>query len=395
LLLLATLQKRNHLEQPLNVFALDVETTISSKGDPFDTRNSMVLGAIGTDTSYNRFLIASDLQQQLSRAKMVILFNAKFDLHWIRNLGCSFSIRLPIWDCQLAEFILSNQRWKYPSLDEACSRRLLPRKLDVVKSEYWDRGLDTTSVPFEVLDEYLKQDISCTYLLYLAQLTEFKKPEHRDKYKIFRMQCYDLLVLEEMEYNGFLFDCKGARDEAIHLETECNKLDNLILTEFPNVPINLASPDHISCMLYGGSIVTQVPIPIGVFKTGSRTGQIKYKNVDQIYTLPRLVEPLKGSALAKEGYYGTSEDVLRNLKSIGQVTKIIYYLLERRGIEKLRGTYYNGIPDLIDTHHWGDSIVHGQFNQCVTSTGRLSATKPNQQNMPGGCKRYCISRYND
>lgn len=377
----------------MNIFAIDVETSISNKGDAFDTTNRFVLGAWGTDVQCNRFLDADTVQQQLSRAQMVILFNAKFDLHWLRRIGCTYSIRLPIWDCQLAEFILSNQKWKYPSLDEACERRGLPRKLDVVKSEYWEKGIDTDEIPYEVLDEYLKQDISCTYLLYLEQLKEFKKPENHGKYRLFRMQCYDLLVLEEMEYNGFLFDCQGARDEAVRLETECNKLDNLILTEFPNVPINLASPDHISSMLYGGSIVTQVPIPIGVFKTGMRAGQVKTKLVDQVYTLPRLVEPLKGSELAKEGYYGTSEDVLRNLKGSGKVGKIIENLLNRRGIEKLRGTYYNGIPDLIEQHHWADSIVHGQFNQCVTSTGRLSATKPNQQNLPSGCKKFCLSRY--
>lgn len=376
----------------MTIFSLDVETTTSNKGDPFDTTNRLVLGAIGTDTDYSIFSNI-DLQSRITSAKMVILFNAKFDLHWIRNIGINFSIHLPIWDCQLAEFILSNQKWKYPSLDEACERRGLPRKIDVVKSEYWEKGIDTDAIPFDVLDEYLKQDISCTYLLYKTQLEEFKKPEHRDKYKLFRMQCYDLLVLEEMEYNGFLFDCEAARAEAYRLEADCAALDRTILDEYPNVPINLASPDHISCMLYGGSIITQVPIPIGTFKTGARAGQVKYKNIDQSYDLPRIVEPLKGSELAKEGYYGTSEDVLRNLKGTGQVTKIISHLLERRGIEKLRGTYYNGIPDLIQHHNWRDSIVHGQFNQCVVTTSRLSATKPNQQNMPSGCKRFCVSRY--
>ena len=377
----------------MSIFSLDVETTTSNKGDPFDTTNRFVLGAWGTDVQCNRFLDADTVQQQLSRAQMVILFNAKFDLHWLRRIGCTYSIRLPIWDCQLAEFILSNQKWKYPSLDEACERRGLPRKLDVVKSEYWEKGIDTDAIPFEVLDEYLQQDISCTYLLYKAQLDEFKKPEHKDKYKLFRMQCYDLLVLEEMEYNGFLFDCEAARAEAFRLETDCAALDRAILDEYPDVPINLASPDHISCMLYGGSIVTQIPIPIGVYKTGARAGQVKYKNIDQSYDLPRIVEPLKGSELAKEGYYGTSEDVLRNLKGTGKVGRIIENLLNRRGIEKLRGTYYNGIPDLIGLHNWADSIVHGQFNQCVVTTSRLSATKPNQQNLPSGCKLFCISRY--
>ena len=106
-----------------------------------------------------------------------------------------------------------------------------------------------------------------------------------------------------------------------------------------------------------------------------------------------MIEPLKGSELAKEGYYSTNEDVLRSLKANAKGKKIIDALLERRGLEKLRGTYYDGIPNLLAEHDWQDSIVHGAFNQCVTITGRLSGTKPNQQNLPGDCKRFCISRY--
>ena len=43
---------------------------------------------------------------------------------------------------------------------------------------------------------------------------EFKKPEHKGKYNLFRMQCYDLLALEDMEYNGFLFDVENAKKKS-------------------------------------------------------------------------------------------------------------------------------------------------------------------------------------
>jgi len=379
----------------VNIFSLDVETTTFQKGDPFASCNSMVLGAIGTDKLYTPFNTSATrgVQRSLDGAQLVVLFNAKFDLHWCRRVGLHFGVRLPIWDCQLAEFILSNQQWKYPSLDEACERRGLPRKLDIVKTEYWEKGIDTPNIPHEILDEYLHQDISCTYQLYLAQLAAFKTPEHAGKYKLFRLCCYDLMVLQEMEYNGFLFACEEAKAESVRLEKESTKFDAIIYREFPDIPINLGSPNHISCMLYGGEITATSKVPIGVFKTGARAGQPKFQNVDLIYKLERLVEPLKGSALAKEGYYGTSEDILKSLKGSGKVNRIISALLDRRGIEKLRGTYYDGIPKLIEEHSWPNSTVHGQFNQCVAVTGRLSSTKPNQQNLPGGCKKFCRSRY--
>ena len=116
--------------------------------------------------------------------KRQILFNGKFDLHWCNNIGIHFNVRQPIWDCQLAEFILSNQRWKYPSLDEACEKRGIGKKIDTIKLKYWNNNIDTDMIPPAELEEYLQQDVSLTYKLYLAQLAEFKKPEHASKYKL-------------------------------------------------------------------------------------------------------------------------------------------------------------------------------------------------------------------
>lgn len=379
----------------MKTFALDVETTIYNKGDPFDQRNKLVLGGWGTTSSCVYFDNDKDqsITQLLAGASLVIGFNFKFDLHWLRNIGVTIPIRLPVWDCQLAEFILSNQTWKYPSLEESCTKRGLGHKIDVVKSKYWNNGIDTDCIPHEELAEYLKQDISLTFALYEAQKVEFKKPEHAGKYNLFRLQCYDLLVLQAMEYNGYKFDQQGAANASKLLTEECLALDRSILNEFPDIPINLASPDHISCMLYGGTITDEVYVPIGTYKTGTRAGEVKLRKFPKEYVMPRLIEPDKKTALAKEGYYGTSEDVLRNLESTGRVKKIIDNILTRRGIAKLQGTYYNGIPKLIESHCWKDSIVHGQLNQCVAKSSRLTATKPNQQNMPSGCKQYCVSRY--
>lgn len=379
----------------MSVFALDVETTTSNKGNPFDETNSIVLGAYGTDTIYSRFRSddVSSVQKELDTAKMVLLFNGKFDLHWLRRYGCIINPRLPIWDCQLAEFILSNQKNAYPSLEETAQKYGVGHKLDIVKTEYWDKGIDTDKIPFDILDEYLKQDIAVTYKVYLAQLEEFKKPEHVSKYNLFRMQCYDLLVLEDMEYNGFLFDVENAKKKGSLLETRRKEIEDAILSNYPDIPINLSSGDHVSCMLYGGTIVQEYKLPIGVYKSGTKVGQTRYRNEYQAYTLPRLIEPLPKSELAKEGYFSTDESTLKNLKPDKQVKKIIDLLLERRGLEKLRGTYYDGIPKMINEKHWANNIVHGNLNQCVARTSRLSATAPNQQNMPPDCKRLCITRY--
>lgn len=373
----------------MNILALDCETTTSNNGDPFDTRNHFVLGGYTDGTNYTYF----NRNIHIPCIDTLVLFNAKFDLHWLRNLGIVIPTETFIWDCQLAEYILSNQQWRYPSLDEACERRGLGKKIDVVKEQYWNKGIDTSNIPIEILTEYLQQDLNLTYKLYEAQIAAFHTAEHRDKYRLFRLHCRDLVVLEEMEYNGYKYDCKGSLDAAKLLEEKSLLINESILSKLDNVPVNLSSPNHISCLLYGGDITEKTHVPVGVYKTGNKVGHTRYKIVESTYKLPKLIEPLKGTELAKEGYYKTDEDTLINLRATGRTKEIIDALLERRGIEKLRGTYYEGLPKLIEEHSWANSLIHGSLNQCVTVTGRLSATKPNQQNMTKEVKNFCISRY--
>ena len=207
------------------------------------------------------------------------------------------------------------------------------------------------------------------------------------------MQCYDLLALEDMEYNGFLFDVENAKKKSDILNQQREEIERELLGLFPDIPINIGSGDHVSCMLYGGTITEEYRIPIGEYKTGAKVGQTRFKLAYQEYILPRIVEPLPNSNLSKEGYFATDEPTLKNLKPDKKVKRIIDLLLERRGLEKLRGTYYDGIPKMIEEKCWTGNIVHGNLNQCVARTSRLSATQPNQQNMPGDCKRLCITRY--
>ena len=98
-----------------------------------------------------------------------------------------------------------------------------------------------------------------------------------------------------MEYNGLKLDvdaCQKADDETqIKIKEKEKQLFGLF-PHFNNVPINLNSNDHKSCMLYGGTIIETMPVPIGVFKTGARAGQVKYKNTEFKHELPRLVNPL-------------------------------------------------------------------------------------------------------
>ena len=73
--------------------------------------------------------------------------------------------------------------------------------------------------------------------------------------------------------------------------------------------------------------------------------------------------------------YSTNAEVLEKLKDKHPIIeKITYY----RQLAKIYSTYVEGLKNVIDT----DGCIHSNFNQTVTSTGRLSSTEPNLQNIP-------------
>ena len=121
--------------------------------------------------------------------------------------------------------------------------------------------------------------------------------------------------------------------------------------------------------------------------------QDKYRWGEFKYTLEQLVAPLKKTELKKEGYYETGFDVLRSLKPKGKAKKVVDIILQLSKLEKVVGTYYNGLPKLRDTMHWKQGYLHGNLNQCVAATGRLSSTKPNLQNISSDIKQVFISRF--
>jgi DNA polymerase I-like protein with 3'-5' exonuclease and polymerase domains len=68
-------------------------------------------------------------------------------------------------------------------------------------------------------------------------------------------------------------------------------------------------------------------------------------------------------------------------------------LMERSGLEKRRGTYLHGLPEMMKEMDWDENMIHGQLNQVVAVTGRLSSSKPNMQNFDKKISTLFISRY--
>lgn len=91
--------------------------------------------------------------------------------------------------------------------------------------------------------------------------------------------------------------------------------------------------------------------------------------------------------------YSVAEPVIRRLQPTKKGKRIIELLLERAKIAKLDSTYYTGLVSKMDENEWSDGYIHGQFNQVVARTGRLSSSGPNLQNIAGEMKQLFVSRY--
>lgn len=376
-----------------NPVVLDVETSTSNKGNPFDVTNQLVTVQLKQGDNPTQVFFSEDFDKVipiLDSASCIIAFNSKFDLNWIqRQFGWQAKT---VWCCQLCEFIFSAQRYRYPSLDGTCDLYGLDHKIDIVKTEYWDKGIDTPDIPREVLTEYGAYDCELTWQVFKEQVARFRSI-HADRFRLFRLHCNDLLVLQDMEFNGLAYDIDASLARSKELGNTVRTIESKLDTLFDNKPINYDSNDHISAILYGGTIKQEVKIPIGVYKTGAKVGQVRNKKIINEHFFERLVEPLKNSELKKEGYFATDEPTLLSLKVRAFPKKIITLLLQRAKIVKLQSTYLEGLPKLNAKMNWTKDFLFPTYNQCVAGTGRLSSTKPNGQNLPKEAKKYCVSRY--
>jgi DNA polymerase I-like protein with 3'-5' exonuclease and polymerase domains len=375
---------------------LDVETTTSNKGNPFDQTNKLCYVGIDEQVYNIEYDVEPykdnllKVQESIDSATVLVGFNIKFDLHWLARYGILFSSKR-IWDCQVVQFILDGQANPYPSLNKVAEHYGLESKLDVVSEQYWKNGIDTPDIPEEILTDYLKQDVKLTEQIFVKQMEELnKRPELK---RLVSLHNQDLLVLQEMEFNGILYDYDKSKTLGDELEEQIAKLDKQLYSYHQFDNFNPNSVDHLSAFLYGGNIKYKLQRPIGHYKSGARKGEVKLQWFEEEHSCVRRVRPIPGTELAKEGLYSTDEKTLRTLKPNAEGKKILNLLLTRATLEKRKSTYYIGLCKLIDDNNWKKGEIHGQLNQCVARTGRLSSSRPNLQNFDGEIKSLFTSRY--
>ncbi len=405
---------------PDNYLVVDCETTTFENGNPFSVENKLCAVGIWFNGVYYQWDIEhsgrpysqnlSEIKSFFDQAICIVGFNLKFDLHWLRNYISDLNIP-SIWDLQLFEFIKSNQNNAFPSLNGAADEYQLPKKLNVVETEYWDKGLNTTDIPWNILSEYLKYDIELTRDIFLRQYQMFTGARRN----LFLLHCYDEIVLEEIEFNGLLYDYKRslelAESVAVKRTSVVEELNSIVACP----DINWNSTDHISTALYGGLVKFESNETITrQYKEHSRTYERKCV---KWHELPQRVVPPEGSEtkptsmwsdeelrrineerMAKADppfsrIYSVDEQTLKGLLHHKPTRKTIKLILELATLKKMESTYYRGIPKIMDTMKWKQGMIHGQINQCRAITGRTSSSRPNLQNFDGELKYLFPSRF--
>lgn len=388
---------------------LDSENSTFQKGNPFSRRNiccafgwltfdgsAVARGCVQVD--HGGLPISQDaldfLQARLNEATLLIGFNLKYELHWLRRLGITVPVKLRLWDVQVAQFIYENQEKAYPSLAGTSEYWGLQPKYDLIEKEYWANGIDTPDIPWEIVETRAQEDVLLTYDLYKKQIENL--PE--SKRVLISLAQQDLRILAEMEWNGLTYDADESLKQAKITNEIIAGIDGDLNATFGGHPFNWNSVDHCSAVLYGGVIRFRVATPYehtykGGKKAGTTETRFKHSSYDQVFE--RIVEPLPKSELAKPGYWSTSDDTLKQLRPSKKAKRVVDLLRKRSDLEKLASTYYVGFPKKIEEMDWEPNTLHGQLNQCVVITGRLSSSGPNLQNLLDEAKALVKSRHVD
>lgn len=387
---------------------IDLETSVNNVGEdaigdmkasPFHPDNKIVAvgSKCGRSSAIYMVWMPSKVTDISCKNCVIVGHNIAFDLHYLLKEDYNGTKRLlannTIWDTQLAEYILSGQTKMYPSLDYCAAKYGGTIKDEKIK-EYWDAGVKTEDIPREELEEYLMNDIKNTELVFLNQV---KEAERQGLMNLMRTQMEARLATIEMEFNGMCVDKYVINSGIVRRRQEKSQTEHhikaVILPHMCSHPhlINLASDEHVSILLFGGSVDVEQRVPMKnilglpvVFKSGEKKGQPRFTKEVVTVSAPGLYTPNPEWELKKKGFYSTAHDIISSLT----MSPIVDALLRLRDIDKDLSTYFIGYSKLIwpstnVPNSSGYGIIHQSLNHCVTKTGRLSCTKPNLQNVSG------------
>ena len=261
--------------------------------------------------------------------------NLKYDRHILQNAG--IDLKGTLLDTMLFSYV-NNSTITRHNLD-AVSKRYL----NINPTSYEDvAGKGAKQIPFsevsiDVASDYASEDADISLKLY-----EHIEPLVQKEAKLAKLYSEVegplIYTLGDIERNGVLIDSEKLSQQSKELEAKILKLESKVQKN-AGQDFNLGSPKQLQEILYE--------------KLG----------------LPVIKKTPKGQP-------STSEAVLQEL-SID--FPIVHDILSYRAISKLKSTYTDKLPKMINSN---TGRVHTSYHQAVTATGRLSSSDPNLQNIP-------------
>ena len=343
--LVDTDEERRALAERLNqaeAFAFDTET------EGIDALHTRLVGMSFAVRAHEAWYVPVPADEEEARAT-VAPFAAPLQNAAIRKVGqnikfdlmvlIKYGIRVdgPLFDTMIAHYLL------HPELRhnmDYLSETYLRYRPIAIESLIGPRGKGQRSmreVPVKDVCEYAAEDADVTW-----QLMEHFRPllaEHAADRLFHDIEMPLVPVLAEMEEAGVTLDTEALRQSSDTLNETLRNLEEEIHT-LAGMPFNINSSRQV--------------------------GTVLFEHL-------RIEEKVKKT---KTGLYSTGEEVLEKLRS---KHPIVDKLLDYRRVKKLLSTYIDALPERVDP---ATGKIHTSFNQTVTSTGRLSSSNPNLQNIP-------------
>jgi DNA polymerase-1 len=290
---------------------------------------------VSSDQEKAKTLVAKFQSVFADEKKEIIAQNLKFDMQVLHRYG--IKLKGQPFDTMIAHYLL--QPDMKHSMDVLAENYLNYRPVSI-ESLIGKKGKNQKSMadldPKEISD-YAAEDADIT--LRLKHLFE-KGLEENELMKLFREIEMPLVeVLARMEEEGIKLDTQALAEFSKELGKEIASLEKDII-DLAGMEFNVDSPKQL--------------------------GEVLFDHL-------KIDDKAKKT---KSGQYSTSEDVLSKLENKHE---IIPKVLEYRSLKKLKNTYVDSLPELINPN---TKRIHTHYMQTVAATGRLSSNNPNLQNIP-------------
>ncbi|TZF83061.1 DNA polymerase I [Pedobacter sp. BS3] len=261
--------------------------------------------------------------------------NLKFDILALKWYG--IEVQGQLFDTMLAHYLIDpDTRHNMDILSENYLGYTPVSITELIGAKGKNQG-NMRDVELEKIKEYAAEDADITLQLhqvFVPMLQAAKADKLAEE-----IENPLIYVLADMEYEGVKIDEPTLRDLSKELERDSAQLEQTIY-EKAGVRFNIASPRQLGEVLF-----------------------------DKLKLNPNARK-------TKTGQYQTGEDVLL---ALAHKSDIVQDILEFRQLQKLKSTYVDALPAMINRK---TGRVHTSYNQAVASTGRLSSNNPNLQNIP-------------